>query len=123
MQTNSNISDELLTRYLCGDVSDIERLQIEDYLAESDKHIDELLTIAAAVEQYGSEHQKRRIRPLWPAISAAASVALIIGIGVTFWHHSQSGTAMGIDQSPAYAAQDSIDAENNETAIVWEDSL
>lgn len=117
MQKNSNISDELLTRYLCGDVSDIERQQVEDYLAESDEHLDELLTITAAIEQFGKKKRKRRSLPVWRIISAAASIALLIGIGITLRHNYPSGSAIGIDPAPTYATQDSIDV------LITEDSL
>lgn len=117
MQNNSNISDELLTRYLCGDVSDIERQQIEDYLAESDEHLTEMLTITAAIEQFGKKQHKRRSLPVWRTISAAASIALLIGIGITLRHNYPSGSAIGIDPAPAYASQDSI------AELITEDSL
>lgn len=117
MQKNSNISDELFTRYLCGDVSDIERQQVEDYLAESDEHLTEMLTITAAIEQFGKKQHKRRSFPVWRTISAAASIALLIGIGITLRHNYPSGSAIGIDPAPAYASQDSI------AELITEDSL
>lgn len=123
MQTNINISDELLTRYLSGKVTDDERRRVEDYLAASDEHLDEMLTVTAAIEQFGGERHKRHTRPLWPVISTAASVALIIGIGVALLHKGQSGTTMAIEPSHSYAAQDSIEAEYDDVEIMWEDSL
>lgn len=117
MQKNSNISDELLTRYLCGDVSGIEHQQVEDYLAKSDEHQTELLTITAAIEQFGKKQRKKRSLPVWRTISAAASIALLIGIGITLLHNYQSGSAIGIDTAPAYASQDPI------AELITEDSL
>ena len=59
-------------------------------------------------ERVEEEENGRRVRPLWPVISAAASVALLIGVGIALWHNSMSN-GVNVDPAPSYAEQDMMD--------------
>ena len=99
----------MIARYLSGKASPEEEAAVLDYLSENDERLDDFLAMSAAVEQFEKkEETKRRVRPLWPAISAAASVAILIGVGIALWHGGNSGSPVGIDPSPSYAQLDSI---------------
>ena len=115
MQTN--VTDEMIARYLSGMATPQEVSAVQDYLSENEERIDDLLAMSAAVEQFAPAKPKRRARPLWPALSAAACVALLIGVGIAFWHSNMSGMGVGIETAPAYAEQDTM------VALVMEDSL
>ena len=106
----ANVTDEMIARYLSGKSTSDEEAAVLDYMSENDEHLEELLAMAAAVEQFGDQktEHKSRIRPLWSALSAAASVALLIGVGFALWHNSHSGAFVGIDPAPAYGEQVSI---------------
>lgn len=104
----SKVTDEMIARYLSGKSSPEEEAVVLDYLSESDEHLDDFLAMSAAVEVNKEEEPKHQTRPLWPAISAAASVAILIGVGIALWHGGNSGSPVGIDPSPSYAQLDSI---------------
>ena len=104
---NKHISDELLARYLSGKATPEEESAVLDYLSESDERVEDLLAMSAAIETTKQQDDKTKVRPLWPALSAAASVALLIGVGIAIWHNSASN-GVNIDPAPAYAEQDSI---------------
>lgn len=104
-----DMTDEMIARYLSGKATPEEESAVLDYMSENDEHLEDLLAMSAAVEVNKEEEPKRQTRPLWPAISAAASVALLIGVGITLWHNSQSGSSVGIDPAPAYGEQVCID--------------
>ncbi len=116
-EAEQHISDELLARYLSGKATPEEESAVLDYLSENDERVEDLLAMSAAVEQFGKQEveQKKHVRPLWPALSAAASVALLIGVGIAIWHNS--GDSVSIDQAPAYATQDSIVETNMEDTL------
>ncbi|MBQ6069588.1 MAG: hypothetical protein IJK84_08805 [Bacteroidales bacterium] len=106
MQTN--VSDETIARYLNGTATPQEMEAVLAYLSEQDERVDDLLAMTAAVEQFAPHKPKKRLRPLWPAISAAASVALIIGIGFSLWHGNMSTSGIAVESAPSYAEIDSI---------------
>ena len=114
MKGAEHITDEMLTRWLCGQSFPDEEAAVLDYLAESDERIDDLSAISAAVNMHAARLPERRTRLLWPLVSAAASVALLIGIGL---HIHNSGSAVASDPSPAYATQDSITSTEMEDTI------
>lgn len=113
------VTDEMIARYLSGKATPEEESAVLDYMSENDGNLDDLLTITAAVEQFGKRDTERKshVRSLWPAISAAASVAILIGVGVTLWHNSQSGIDMGVDPAPAYATCDTLAEPNMEDSL------
>lgn len=113
MKKHDEISDEMLARYLNGQGSPEEEARVLDYMAESDENLDDLLAIAAAAElvPHASRPYHRR---LWPAISAAASIALLIGMGIALLRPASGGLPVGIDPTPAYAAQDTITIHDRE---------
>jgi ferric-dicitrate binding protein FerR (iron transport regulator) len=130
MQGKENITDEMIARYLSGKATPEEEAVVLDYLAESDENLDDFLAMSAAIELNSKESKEnapaelstfnfqlstQRKRPLWPALSAAASVALLIGVGIAIWHNS--GDNVGIDPAPAYAEQDSIVVTNMEDTL------
>ena len=102
------MTDEMIARYLSGKSSPEEEAVVLDYLSESDEHLEELLAMSAAVEVNKEEEPKRQTRLLWTAISVAASVTILIGVGISLWHGGYSGSPVGIEPSPAYAQLDSI---------------
>lgn len=112
MTDAEHTTDEMLTRWLCGTATPDEEAAVLDYLAESDNHLDELLTVSASVRLTEEEKHAHRVRRLWPAVSVAASVALLLGIGIGLWQ--QSGRPLGVDTAPAYATQDTIAEPNTE---------
>ncbi len=122
-EAEQHISDELLARYLSGKATPEEESIVLDYMSESDGHIDDLLAMSAAIELNTKGNKEnapaklsiQRKRPLWPVVSAAASVALLIGVGIAIWHNS--GDSVSIDQAPAYATQDSIVETNMEDTL------
>lgn len=104
------VTDEMIAHYLSGKATPEEESAVLDYMSENDEHLEGLLAMSAAIEATSQRGQKSKIvRPLWPALSAAASVALLIGVGITLWHNSQSGSSVGIDPAPAYGEQVCID--------------
>lgn len=115
-----HVTDEMLARYLSGKATPEEESVVLDYLSENDERVEDLLAMSAAIEtcstgveesksQKVEESKGRRVRPLWPALSAAASVAILIGVGVALFHHHQAGSAVAVDPAPAYAEQDTMD--------------
>lgn len=104
----SKVTDEMIARYLSGKASPEEEVVVLDYLSESDEHLEDLLAMSVAVEVNKEEEPKRQTRPLWPAISAAACVALLIGVGIALWHNSMSN-GVNVDPAPSYAEQDTMD--------------
>ncbi len=113
------MTDEMIARYLSGKATPEEESAVLDYMSENDERVEDLLAMSAAVEQFGKQEveQKKHVRPLWPALSAAASVAILIGVGVTLWHNSQSGIDMGVDPAPAYATCDTLVEPNMEDSL------
>ena len=112
-----NVTDEMIARYLSGQASPDEEAQVLDYLSESDERLDDLLAMTTAAELFEKKSPKRQSRPLWPKITAAASIALLIGFGIAIWHNNQHGLEMGITPAPSYAEIDSI------TPVELEDTL
>lgn len=102
------VTDEMIARYLSGKATSEEESAVLDYMSENDEHLEDLLAMSAAIESSRLRDIKTtRVRPLWPVISAAASVALLIGVGIAIWHNS--GDNISIESAPAYAEQDTID--------------
>ena len=94
METNNKINDELIAKYLSGKTTEEEEILIHDYLARNPKFADELLDITTAI-QYQHKHDEESHKasegqskaksifsmPPRTFFSAAASIALAIGIG------------------------------------------
>lgn len=130
MQGNRHISDEMLTRYLSGMTTSAEEAEVLDYLAENDERIDDLFVMVCAIEQcaksntmanhsvlsYDSARQALalRRRPFFTYIAVAASVVLLIGIGITMFRSMGTGITAGVDISPSYAVQDTITSLDRE---------
>ena len=47
------VTDEMIARYLSGKATPEEESAVLDYMSENDGNLDDLLTITAAVEQFG----------------------------------------------------------------------
>lgn len=116
MTDAEHITDEMLTRWLCGQSTPDEDAAVLDYLAESDEHIDGLLTASASVRLTEEAKPLRRVRRLWPTVSVAASVALLLGVGIGLWHRS-SDSSLDMDASPDYGELDSIVEPNMEECL------
>ena len=105
-QTEKHISDELLTRWMCGQATPEEEAEVLDYLSESDEHIDDLKTIVAAT-QVGNDMQRPRIivyssskkSIIRISLAIAASVALVICLTIPLWR-TASRTFGGGGTSP-----------------------
>lgn len=113
MHDVEHITDEMLTRYLCGTASNEEQRQVEDYLAENDGRIDDLLAIVAAAEQTvdsasrerTAPHRRTVVRPLWLAVAAVACVALLVWGGRSIM---QPAGQLKTNPAPTYAEMDTI---------------
>ncbi len=101
----------MITRYLSGKATPDEEAAVLAYLSESEEHLDDFLAMSAAIEINNEVSHQKHVRPLWPVISAVASVALLIGLGITLWHNHMIGENIGIDPAPTFAVLDSIDKE------------
>lgn len=101
------VTDEMIARYLSGKATSEEEQAVLDYMSEDDERLDDLLAMTASVERFGTKKEKKHIQ-LWSVVSAAACVALLIGVGVTLWRGGQSGSPVGVTPAPAYAEMDSM---------------
>lgn len=114
-----NVSDELLTRWLCGQTTPEEEAQVLDYLSESDEHIDDLRAIVSATQltETPAIRQEKRKNLLGISLAFAASIALIICFTLPFWRSespSQMATehTLHTEEAPLYATCDTINDEN-----------
>lgn len=105
MNDNTNISDELLARYLSGQVSPEEEELVLNNMAANDENSQELLAMASAIkEQQYSEKPQHSVRPfIW---ATAASILIVLGVSLFVM---LKGGDLQTDQSPILASQDSID--------------
>ena len=103
MNDKNTISDELLTKFLCGKTTPEETELVMAYMAESDENIEDLKNICAAievqkdVEKVAPRHSPRRF--LWIISSVAVAVAAIVICTVAF------NRANGTDDSPMIVEQ------------------
>ena len=88
MANDNNISDELLTKFLCGKTTPEETEIVLSYMAESDENIEDLANISAAIETMYDAEKGAHSRPprkfLWIISSVAAAVAAIVICIVSF---------------------------------------
>lgn len=121
-----NVTDEMIARYLSGKATPEEESAVLDYMSENDDHLEDLLAMSAAIETNSIEAEKskgknveetrnRKVRPLWPALSIAASIALIICITLPLWRTEQlqpsvvaSEHTLHTEEAPLYATCDTI---------------
>lgn len=96
MANGNNISDELLTKFLCGKTSPEETELVLSFMAESDENIEDLKNICAAIEiQEDADAVKVRKRKVIPkrffwVISSVAAVALVLFISIFVLHIMKS---------------------------------
>ena len=111
------VTDEMIARYLSGKATPEEESAVLDYMSENDERLNDLLAMSASVEQFGGQQfeQKKRIRPLWTALSIAASIALVICITIPLWKTEQSQPSLiatehtlHAEEAPLYATCDTI---------------
>lgn len=118
---HDRMTDEMIARYPCGKATSEEEAIVLDYIAESDEHLDDFIAIATVIELHEdgrrSVQRKPRVHQLWLAISAAAVVALLVGVGIAWLHSAGSGEAIGVEQAPAYAVQDTIGSTEMEESL------
>lgn len=94
METNNNITDELIAKYICGNTTEEEESLIHEYLARNPEFADELLDIATALRQQQKkddeaqciDEQPKEAKRVFIAnrrtfYAVAASIVLLIGIG------------------------------------------
>lgn len=120
-----NVTDEMIARYLSGKATPEEESAVLDYMSENDERLDDLLAMSAAIETNSIEVEKpkgknveesrnRKVRPLWTALSIAASIALVICITLPLWRTEQPQPAIAAEhtlhteEAPLYATCDTI---------------
>ena len=115
------ISDELLTRWLCGKATPEEENKVLDYLADSDENIEDLKAIVAATQLANNEavSMPRRRNLFKIPIAIAASIALLVCVSIPLWFTKQPQTpistaehSLQIEEAPIYATCDTINDEN-----------
>lgn len=112
-----NVSDELLTRWMCGEATPEEEAQVLDYLSENDERIDDLRTMVAAtqLDSNNAFSQPKKKNVLRISLAIAASVALVICLTIPLWRTdtpqpSLSATehTLHTEEAPSYATYDTI---------------
>lgn len=90
MREKTNISDELLVKFLNSDTTREESEQVLNYLSENDENLEDFICMAAALESHWDEQRIRRMlrlrtrrRVLWWTSAAAAVIVLLI-VGTFF---------------------------------------
>ncbi len=83
MESNHNISDELLAKYLSGKATPEESEVVLAYLAEHDERVEDFASMVAAVElqrdaEAAMKTRRRTLRRMWVGVSAAAAVVLAV---------------------------------------------
>lgn len=85
MREKTNISDELLVKFLNSDTTKEESEQVLNYLSENDENLEDFICMAAALESHWDEERIRktlrlrtRRRVLWWTSAAAAVIVLLI---------------------------------------------
>lgn len=126
MNNTHEISDDLLVKFLNDKASAKETELVLDYLSESDEHLEDFLTMCAALESHWDEEKIRgilrnrsnRTRFLWWTSAAAAAIAIIV-VGIFFFRSN------GDDKAPIIAQQQPKEQQNDfrDTSIVTYDSL
>lgn len=95
MNDKNTISDELLTKFLCGKTTPEETELVMAYMAESDENIEDLKNICAAIEMQKDVEKVAPCRSphkfLWIISSAAAAVAAIVICIVAFNRGNETG--------------------------------
>ena len=93
MNDKNTISDELLTKFLCGKTTPEETELVMAYMAESDENVEDLKNICAAIEiqkdktaSQPTHTRRNRIfkRAIWTITSVAASVLIIVACYIAF---------------------------------------
>ena len=119
MQTK--VTDEMITRYLCGQATPEEESTVLDYLSESDEHIDDLLAMTAASQLVDSKAKTplKRTNIIRISLAVAASIALVVCITAPFWRSEQTTPSnftatkhtLHTEEAPHYASCDTINDE------------
>lgn len=131
MNDKNTISDELLTKFLCGKTTPEESELVMAYMAESDENIEDLKNICAAIEMQKDmdaqpAHQKRERnhkRTIWMISSVAATVLIIVAcytiINITTHSHNGEPILAEVTDTIRQTATDSesirYDTVNNLT--------
>lgn len=115
MENKKEISDELLDKYLSGQCTEAEELEVLDYMSQSDENIDDLTNIVAAIEaqKKATSHATKKATRRFIPWSAAASVLLLVGLA---WFFSSRNNGMQMYQSPALAEPDTIEITDSITS-------
>lgn len=126
MNNTHEISDDLLVKFLNDKASAKETELVLDYLSESDEHLEDFLTMCAALESHWDEGEiretlilrRKRTRFLWWTSAAAAAIVIII-VGIFFFRSN------GDENGPILAQQQPKEQQNGfcDTTIVTYDSI
>ena len=117
MDRKKMMSDELLAKYMSGKATSEEEAAVLDYLAENEEHLDDFLSMTAAVELQKSKEKISVGRSVWKkfawGISAAAAIAVLVIVGVFLFHNNS-------DESEQFAQQNQTEqiSNGNPTEIV-----
>lgn len=115
-KTDININNEL-ARFLGGGPSPV----AEDWLGECDEHLDDLLNIAAAIEAQHEAVRSRSLARRRIALSSAAAVALLVVFSVVLF--SRGTATVQTEQSPSYAAADTVASSAQADTLSIHDTL
>ena len=115
--TPKNDIDNELTRFLNGDTS----LAAEEWLAESDEHVDDLLNIVAAIEAQHDAVRLRRSARRRLFLSVAAGVAALVAVAAVFF--SRGYATVQTEQAPSYASADTVTPLTTADSFVTIDTL
>lgn len=116
MTPNNDIDNEL-TRLLSEGAS----LAAEEWLAESDEHVDDLLNIVAAIEvQHDAVRLRRSVRRRL-VLSVAAGVAAVVAVSAALF--SRGYSTVQTEPAPSYAAADTVTSLTPADTFVTPDTL
>lgn len=115
MNTEKQISDELLAKYMSGKTTPEEEAVVLDYLAESDDNLDDFQQMVVAVELHKGKEKAAVVNATWKkvvwSVSAAAAIALLVVAGIFAFHHGDENGNRLAKQNQENQTQ------NNETTI------
>lgn len=110
MEQKHNITDEQIARFLSGTASEEEKNAILEYMSQSDENIDELMSIADAVQAQRNNHQA--VKPsgnrtvAWRIAASVAVILLAGGAWILLRDHgvdleTPSSTTVAMNTTPA----------------------
>lgn len=99
MKPQNDIDNEL-ARFLCGGSSAV----AEEWLTESDEHVDDLLNMAAAIEVQHAVVRSRQLVRRRIVLSVAAGVAALVAVSAVVF--LRGSATVQTEPAPSYASAD-----------------